>query len=602
MLLTSRHTTLQQRYAHYRPHGHHNIILTDTRATGGALFFPFSPIDQPLMAALPPPPVRAHQHDLAASFTRRQEQLSLHPHDSYYSPVPRLPIHLVARGGRGGGGGAAGPDTASPNQEYGAASLPMAAFSSGFGDRPMDRTLPPLLGIPQPGRVGQGLLPSIAAALPALAPVHPPMHRDDRHFQDPYPCDLVYHSHERLMQQQRQWQWQSPMHYPRPPVWSHDCLHLQQRHTPYHPHGQLQHGDAYWRPRHSDLTTITPHSMMIPRLDSSYHLDCAEHYQFHAHSYRSAEDDAAGLWSPPPPPPPAAAAVSRVSERSERSDRVRARAVVPSPPRASSVATHSPVATNPSGRRTASRKPAAERDRPQPRSAHPQRPPSPHLPPTQHRSFMVFTRRTYALMVEALYLMARSNAATSNPELTSSPSASSALAFVVPAAAAANGSSTQGSSSKYTVDADVYRIQELCNAASESTHERKRFRRLMASLSVLEGRATTDGSNMAWRSSTLLIVPHEDWRGIVEQAHQSNLEPGLHFTARRTLTEVRKMYETRRSRCGIPAAYIQSLVEQCSCKGSSSNDHGGNGVESPGSVGSVGGAEDDERGSVAGTR
>ncbi|KAI9219832.1 hypothetical protein BC828DRAFT_406335 [Blastocladiella britannica] len=153
-----------------------------------------------------------------------------------------------------------------------------------------------------------------------------------------------------------------------------------------------------------------------------------------------------------------------------------------------------------------------------------QQPPRKRAP----RTYYKFTRMTHLAMTESLRLMASTESSTGPPSI----------------GAAA-------------------RLHDLCHRAAPTPAERKRWKRLAAALAVVDG--APEGRNLTWRTSTLVITPQEDWHQIVSAVHHANHRQSAHFSYRQTLEEIRTTYETRRSRCGIPAAFISQVVADCGC-------------------------------------
>ncbi|KAI9224540.1 hypothetical protein BC828DRAFT_373226 [Blastocladiella britannica] len=129
--------------------------------------------------------------------------------------------------------------------------------------------------------------------------------------------------------------------------------------------------------------------------------------------------------------------------------------------------------------------------------------------------------------------------------------------------------------------------QECCRFIAPLHANRKRWKRLQGNLRIIEGAA--DGRNLTWVRSDRIIVPSEDWHEIIAAAHRSSdllrkhKSPAdtlqavcdlfiLHWDNRHSLfqrpipfPQIREVYETRRSRCGILSRVVDAYCRSCAC-------------------------------------
>ncbi|KAI9151184.1 hypothetical protein H9P43_009799 [Blastocladiella emersonii ATCC 22665] len=162
------------------------------------------------------------------------------------------------------------------------------------------------------------------------------------------------------------------------------------------------------------------------------------------------------------------------------------------------------------------------------------------------RTYHIFTRETYTQMVRCIELAAQQQQETAQR-----------------AAAAAASSSSSSAVSILTSSAATKALRRLWREVAATTPARKRWKRLQNNLQVFPDRG--EFRCLAWRNSTLIIVPHEDWPAILDEAHRGSQHVNEHASARQTMISLRHRYETRRSRCGITADVVDSYCHGCAC-------------------------------------
>ncbi|KAI9216225.1 hypothetical protein BC828DRAFT_409674 [Blastocladiella britannica] len=109
-------------------------------------------------------------------------------------------------------------------------------------------------------------------------------------------------------------------------------------------------------------------------------------------------------------------------------------------------------------------------------------------------------------------------------------------------------------------------VRQMCREVAPDLRQRKRYKRLMGNLRLVDD--VEDGAGrprLAWRSSTLIILPKEEWNTIIDREHRATYPIEHHVPFRSLLTTLRMQYETRRSRCGIPPAYVEKRLAACTC-------------------------------------
>ncbi|KAI9220103.1 hypothetical protein BC828DRAFT_137097 [Blastocladiella britannica] len=126
------------------------------------------------------------------------------------------------------------------------------------------------------------------------------------------------------------------------------------------------------------------------------------------------------------------------------------------------------------------------------------------------RSYSVFCRESYATMITALHHLSRVRAGE-RPGADHAARASSILA------------------------ADA--VRKLCREIAPDLSSRKRFKRLLGNLSIT-GAADDEGEMLTWRTSTLLILPREDWNATIDREHCSASANDEHVPIRALLALV----------------------------------------------------------------
>ncbi|ORZ36010.1 hypothetical protein BCR44DRAFT_47280 [Catenaria anguillulae PL171] len=93
--------------------------------------------------------------------------------------------------------------------------------------------------------------------------------------------------------------------------------------------------------------------------------------------------------------------------------------------------------------------------------------------------------------------------------------------------------------------------------------DRRRWKRLMNLLVEHPGQPTYQ--SLTWKQCPLWIIPHEDWDQLIWEYHYSNGQPGVAEcnTVAKTARMLGRLYQTRRSRCGIFIEYIAQLLAMC---------------------------------------
>ncbi|KAJ3360286.1 hypothetical protein GGF32_008533 [Allomyces javanicus] len=96
--------------------------------------------------------------------------------------------------------------------------------------------------------------------------------------------------------------------------------------------------------------------------------------------------------------------------------------------------------------------------------------------------------------------------------------------------------------------------------------EIRRWKRLMKSLTLLPNYESEPFRCLAWTGGDLIIAPVEDWAAILAAVHVDSAA-GTHVNAHRSITQTCKVlgatYQMRRSRCGIPAEYVEAYCRRC---------------------------------------
>ncbi|KAI9218771.1 hypothetical protein BC828DRAFT_387720 [Blastocladiella britannica] len=106
-------------------------------------------------------------------------------------------------------------------------------------------------------------------------------------------------------------------------------------------------------------------------------------------------------------------------------------------------------------------------------------------------------------------------------------------------------------------------VIDLMSGVARNAAERKRWKRLVGNVALK--RNLPEYRNLTWYSSTLVLVPQEDWVSVVEQVHGSHGPAEMHLTLQQTLREIKQSYETRRSRCGLPMHIVEQVMRTCPC-------------------------------------
>ncbi|ORZ40996.1 hypothetical protein BCR44DRAFT_126748 [Catenaria anguillulae PL171] len=68
---------------------------------------------------------------------------------------------------------------------------------------------------------------------------------------------------------------------------------------------------------------------------------------------------------------------------------------------------------------------------------------------------------------------------------------------------------------------------------------------------------------LTWKGCPLIIVPEDDWAQVIKSVHVLTGRPGIHASHKLTYSLIRKEYQTRRSRCGIPQEMITDFCTMC---------------------------------------
>ncbi|KAJ3375876.1 hypothetical protein GGF31_003081 [Allomyces arbusculus] len=96
--------------------------------------------------------------------------------------------------------------------------------------------------------------------------------------------------------------------------------------------------------------------------------------------------------------------------------------------------------------------------------------------------------------------------------------------------------------------------------------EIRRWKRLMKSLTLLPNYESEPFRCLAWTGGNLIIAPVEDWAAILAAVHVDN-SGTANGNAHRSVTQTCKVlgvtYQMRRSRCGIPAEYVEAFCRRC---------------------------------------
>ncbi|KAJ3372842.1 hypothetical protein GGF31_001379 [Allomyces arbusculus] len=107
------------------------------------------------------------------------------------------------------------------------------------------------------------------------------------------------------------------------------------------------------------------------------------------------------------------------------------------------------------------------------------------------------------------------------------------------------------------------RISEITASVGTTMLERRRWKRLLGNLALVEGGPRY--ARLTWKGSRLVITPEEDWAAIISRAHNGDADPSDHRSVRQTLMVLKRDYELRRSRCGIRKADIDAHCHTCLC-------------------------------------
>ncbi|KNE60233.1 hypothetical protein AMAG_05644 [Allomyces macrogynus ATCC 38327] len=97
--------------------------------------------------------------------------------------------------------------------------------------------------------------------------------------------------------------------------------------------------------------------------------------------------------------------------------------------------------------------------------------------------------------------------------------------------------------------------------------EIRRWKRLMKSLTLLPNYESEPFRCLAWTGGNLIITPVEDWAAILAAVHVDSTAGSAHVSTHRSITQTCKVlgetYQMRRSRCGIPAEYVEAFCRRC---------------------------------------
>ncbi|KAI9189319.1 hypothetical protein H9P43_000750 [Blastocladiella emersonii ATCC 22665] len=214
-----------------------------------------------------------------------------------------------------------------------------------------------------------------------------------------------------------------------------------------------------------------------------------------------------------------------------------------------------------------------------------------------HKSYYTFSVPTYNLMVKHLRLameidhangklpagsmaLAISTAAASSSSSTSTVNAGAAAAAAADdsdhdddADEPPGGAAEKDKDGKDKESVDRYPTSlEITLTDVDNALPRKRWKRLQENLQLWPGRP--NHRNLSWKSCTLIIVPREQWREVFLAFHLLSTQHPItqeriqrHQSARDTFNALSKVYQTRRSRCGLTLPTIEAFVDECGCGG-----------------------------------